>query len=115
MALKLVLVCGILFSVPSFATGLKLNCTVTHNFKEVASGTVTLHPQERRLIFAEYEGFRFFLSDHSTSTENKTELQIYDSANTSRTYAVSDLSKAASLELTFWIRDYILTAHCKKH
>lgn len=101
-------------TIPVYAVDLSLHCKASHNSIEVISADVELPAKTRNLRFGEYAQFRFFLSDNSTEKEQKTELQVFDGSQPSRSYAVADLTKSSDVELSIWTQEYLLTVVCKK-
>lgn len=105
-------ICFLFFAQKSFSQEIHLKCSVSQNFKEVLITKVALKPNERQLKFGEYRQFKFFLSDNSSGKNNQIELQVYDNITPSRSYAVTDITRSKSLELSHWTQDYILSVVC---
>lgn len=103
-----ILLAMIFFPLLSQAADHQLSCSISLNLEKVLERPVTLPEKASNYQFATFQDFRFFLTD----TGNKVELQIFNPADPSRTYAIANLDQSKEIELTLWKREYLLTAHC---
>lgn len=98
----------ILFPLFSHASAHQLSCSISLNLDKVVDVQVLLPANANNYQFATFQDFRFFLTD----TGNKVELQIFNPADPSRTYAIANLDQSKEIELTVWKREYLLTTQC---
>lgn len=85
-----------------------LNCRVDFNLQTVVEKSVRLPKDARNFSFATYNEFEFFLTD----TGKNIELQIFNPAEPSRSYAIADFNKTSEVDLTLWKRDFLLSTKC---
>lgn len=93
----------------SFALAEDLICGVRMNTQPVLERKVSLTPNAADAL-AEFEGFRLKLRNLS---DGRFEIEAYDSAATTRSYAEAHLRTSKdTLKWTFWSRDILLETSC---
>lgn len=93
-----------------FANPLNLNCTALLNYEKLSAAAVTINDMQTNQRWGEYQQFRFLISRKA----NQIELQLFDGAEPSRTYASSDFKTTNFVELTIWKNEFLLTLKCQK-
>lgn len=85
------------------------NCTVKYNYETVFTVKFELENSKSKK-FGSFEEYEFTLKD----TGKNFELELYNSLEPSRTYAVGDLTKSPDLGLIIWNREKLMEVNCQK-
>lgn len=96
--------------VASTENDFRLSCQAQINYEKLFALEVTLSDQTSNQRWGEYQQFRFFLSRKGPVVE----LQLFDGAEPSRSYASADLEKSNFIELIIWKNELILNLKCSK-
>lgn len=100
----------LVLSLPLTSFGRSLYCQASYNTEVLFETEVTLKDGEVNKLFGTLAGLQFYLSDKG---ENKIELQVFNTYEPSRNYAIAIFKEARSqVELAIWKQDYLLEAKC---
>lgn len=89
--------------------GRPLFCKALYNNETVLAHEVEV--KNERATFGEFDEFTFYLT---AKNDNKVELQSYNAADPSRSYATAILKDAGDVvELSIWNNFHILDVQCK--
>lgn len=93
----------------SSAGAATFDCQVKYNYETVFVTSFELETMKSKK-FGTFEEFEFTLKDLGA----KFELELYNSLEPSRTYAVGDLTKSSELGLIIWNRSKLMEVSCQK-
>jgi hypothetical protein len=97
-------------SASALANSFNLHCIVKHDSQLVIDSDVVLGNGQRNMMFGEYNGFEFILSDNGNRI---VELQSFNLYEPARVYATAKLeSKGQFVEAAIWKREYLLEVRC---
>lgn len=100
------------FSLTATAKDMKLTCTAQRNLDLVVSEEISLAPGAKNIVFGDFEEFRFYVTDKGSDI---IEVQAYNGAESSRTYATGKLTAEGDfVEASVWNRELILDVRCTR-
>lgn len=99
----------ILTSFMSNAYAYKFECMLKHNYETIFQTKFELEENSSKK-FGAFEEYEFTLKD----TGDLFELELYNSLEPSRSYAIGDFKKSQDLGLIIWNREKLIEVSCKK-
>lgn len=109
MKISLLLLAILPFS--AWGKDLALDCELKHNQTLIFTRSLTLKTGQKNVSVGSYDLFEVLVSSKSAQ---EIELQIYNAAEPSRSYATGVLKdKLSQVELSLWTREFLMEAHCR--